>query len=123
MRELRHKYPAALVVVTLGASGAVAWDGVREVQSRGFVVDVVDPTGAGDAFRAGWLTAWLDAGPTGPARLPALLDFANATAALNCRAVGAQGGLPSRPEVLSLLTDSTVRRSNQSGPATEAGRR
>lgn len=122
MRELRIECPAALVVVTLGASGAVAWDGQREVRSPGFVVDVLDPTGAGDAFRAGFLVAWLEAGPDALARLPAVLDFANATAALNCRAAGAQAGLPSRPEVLRLLTDRRVRRSNQAGPATEVGR-
>lgn len=121
MRRLRIEYPAAIVVVTLGASGAVAWDGRREVRSPGFVVDVVDPTGAGDAFRAGLLVAWLESGSRGAGALPQVLDFANATAALNCRAVGAQSGLPSRLEVFGLLTDSAVRRSNQSGPAAEAG--
>lgn len=123
MRGLRAQYPQALVVVTLGASGGVAWDGQHEVRSPGFVVDVVDPTGAGDAFRAGFLAAWLDTDRRGARPLSAVLDFANATAALNCRAVGAQEGLPSRAEVLGLLTDSAVCRSNQSGAATEAGRR
>jgi sugar/nucleoside kinase (ribokinase family) len=115
MRQLSEEYGAPLVVVTLGASGARCWDGESEVQSPGFVVPVVDPTGAGDAFRAGFLAAWL----YGTSSLSDLLDFANATAALKCRAVGAQTGLPSRAEVLGLLTDRTVRRSNQTGSATE----
>jgi sulfofructose kinase len=121
MRKLRGEYPASLVVVTLGAAGAVAWDGMQELRSPGFVVDVLDPTGAGDAFRAGFLTAWLDTDRTESESLSDVLDFANATAALNCRAVGAQRGLPSRPEVLGLLTDSAVRRSNQSGRPTGDG--
>ncbi len=117
MRELRKEYGAAIVVVTLGASGAVCWDGESEIHSPGFVVPIVDPTGAGDAFRAGFLAAWLeDILP-----LSGLLDFANATAALKCRAVGAQTGLPSRAEVLGLLTDRDVRRSNQTGSARQAG--
>lgn len=117
MRQLSDEYGAAIVVVTLGASGAICWDGETEVQSAGFVVPVVDPTGAGDAFRAGFLAAWL----FGSSSLSDLLDFANATAALKCRAVGAQTGLPTRAEVLGLLTDRTVRRSNQAGSATEVG--
>lgn len=121
MRQLSAEYGAAIVVVTLGASGAVCWDGETEVRSRGFVVPVVDPTGAGDAFRAGFLARWLYGASYGTTELSDLLDFANATAALKCRAVGAQTGLPSRSEVLGLLTDRTVRRSNQTGSTTEAG--
>ena len=121
MRQLSSEYGGALVVVTLGASGAVCWDGETEVRSPGFVVPIVDPTGAGDAFRAGFLAGWIYGASYGAAALPDLLDFANATAALKCRATGAQTGLPSRAEVLGLLTDQSVRRSNQAGSATEVG--
>jgi sugar/nucleoside kinase (ribokinase family) len=117
VRKLSGEYGAAIVVVTLGASGALCWDGETEVQSAGYVVPVVDPTGAGDAFRAGFLAAWL----YGSSSLSDVLDFANATAALKCRALGAQTGLPSRAEVLGLLTDQTVHRSNQTGSAREVG--
>jgi len=117
MRELGQAYHPAIVIVTLGASGAICWDGEAERQSPGFAVPVVDPTGAGDAFRAGFLGAWL----YGNSTLDGLLDFANATAALKCRAVGAQTGLPSRTEVLELLTDRSVHRSNQAGSQSEAG--
>ncbi|HET6509336.1 MAG TPA: PfkB family carbohydrate kinase [Baekduia sp.] len=49
------------VVVTLGAGGSVWTDGrdaVRDAPEDR--VDVVDTTGAGDAFAAGWLAAWRD---------------------------------------------------------------
>ena len=121
MRRLKDEYGPSLVVVTLGAGGAVCWDGEHQIRSQGFVVPVVDPTGAGDAFRAGFLAAWLSGVASGTSGLSYLLDFANATAALKCRAVGAQAGLPSRAEVLALLTDSGAPRSNQSGSRTEVG--
>ncbi|MEO6221740.1 MAG: carbohydrate kinase family protein [Vicinamibacterales bacterium] len=121
MRQLAAEYDSALVIVTLGASGAVCWDGASEGRSPGFVVPVVDPTGAGDAFRAGFMAAWLQGSVNGRGTLADILDFANATAALNCRAVGAQAGLPARSEVVGLLTDPAVRRSNTTGSATQVG--
>ncbi|WP_343074425.1 carbohydrate kinase family protein [Phytoactinopolyspora limicola] len=71
------------VVVKLGAGGAV-WagdDGVRREPGR--VVDVVDTTGAGDAFAAGVLRAWC-AGDGVAAALRAGCD-------LGARAVGMVG--------------------------------
>ena len=111
VRVLRDRFPQALVVVTLGAQGAVAWEGSTEVVSPGFVVPVVDPTGAGDAFRAGFVRAWL----AGDRDLAGLLDHASAAAALSCRAVGAQAGLPAFPEVEALVTDPEAPRSNGHG--------
>jgi ribokinase len=49
------------VVVTLGADGAVWTDGAREVAAPAVAAGpVADTTGAGDAFTAGLLAAWLD---------------------------------------------------------------
>ncbi|MEJ2579939.1 MAG: ribokinase [Kineosporiaceae bacterium] len=50
-RLLRGRGPS-VVVITLGALGAVAVDGVRHRSVRPPPVDVVDTTGAGDAFTA-----------------------------------------------------------------------
>jgi ribokinase len=48
------------VVVTLGADGAAWTDGASEVTSPAVGGGVVeDTTGAGDAFTAGFLAAWL----------------------------------------------------------------
>lgn len=86
--------------VTSGAAGAtlVSEDG-RLVEVPAFSVDVTDETGAGDAFVAGLIDAWLLRGET-PAKAG---RFAAAVAGLNCREAGARGGLPTRPAVESWL--------------------
>jgi sugar/nucleoside kinase (ribokinase family) len=71
------------------------------VRTPAFPVPVVDTTGAGDAFRAGLAAAWVRGGEA--ATLARALAVANATAALNCRAEGAQQGLPSWEEVSALV--------------------
>jgi sulfofructose kinase len=89
---------ARLAIVTRGERGAVAQTPERRIESPAFVVDAVDTTGAGDVFRAGFvwgLLQGLDA--------EGVLRAANAAAALNCRALGAQGGLPDRVALEALL--------------------
>lgn len=89
----------AVVVVTMGAQGARGRErGGGWVASPGFKVDVVDTTGAGDAFHAGYLYALLEGWG-----LRERLRFANATAALACTGVGALAGLPTRAQVEALL--------------------
>jgi len=81
-------------VVTLGASGAIAlWQGELH-RSPAFRVEARDTTGAGDVFHAAFLWAVLDG-----AEIERALRFANAAAAMSCRALGAQGALPTRDEV------------------------
>ncbi len=57
-----HRMGASLVCLTLGAEGSlVSYDGgANQVRIPGRKVDVVDATGAGDAYWAGFLTAHLD---------------------------------------------------------------
>ncbi|MCO4319427.1 PfkB family carbohydrate kinase [Phyllobacterium sp. 21LDTY02-6] len=67
-----HRRGAALAVVTMGALGSLASDGKEIVQIGIKPVDVVDTTGAGDSFIAGFIAArsreggnlrvWLEAG-------------------------------------------------------------
>ena len=82
--------------VTLGREGSLAWANGREIRTPAFSVDCVDSTGAGDAFRGAFAAACLRA-PDGS--LEEALSYANAVAALNCRALGARGGLPTAAEV------------------------
>jgi sugar/nucleoside kinase (ribokinase family) len=72
------------LVVKRGAAGATWTDGARTLDVPADPADVVDTTGAGDAFAAGFLSAW--PGPPEPA-----LERAAALASL---AVARAGGRP-----------------------------
>lgn len=100
LQAMAREFDAPLVCMTLGAEGSLALCGGREIRTRGFVVDCADTTGAGDAFRGGLASGYLRA-PEGS--IEDALAYANAVAALNCRALGAQGGMPTRVEVDHLL--------------------
>ena len=102
LQQMATRFASAVAVVaTRGPAGAMALAGGQLIDVPGFAVDVADTTGAGDAFRAGLCAGWLRGDVQ--AELVQVLRFANATAALNCRAVGAQAGLPREAEVLALL--------------------
>jgi sugar/nucleoside kinase (ribokinase family) len=91
---------AAIVCVTLGQEGSLAWCNGREIRTAAFPVDCVDSTGAGDAFRGGFAAACLS---MPDADIEDVLAYANAVAALNCRKLGAREGLPSPAEVEQLM--------------------
>jgi sugar/nucleoside kinase (ribokinase family) len=96
LEEMAAAFAAPLVCVTLGAGGSLARCGGREIRTSGLKIECVDTTGAGDAFRGGFAAACLHA-PDGD--LEEALVYANAVAGLNCRRLGARGGLPTREEV------------------------
>lgn len=81
-------------IVTLGGDGALACapDGTNRVAA--LPVEVVDTTGAGDAF-TGALAAALDQGHA----LPAALARASIAGSLACTALGAQASLPRKAEI------------------------
>ena len=56
-RALAARHP--VVAVSLGADGAVWAAGTSVVHRPAHPTEVVDTTGAGDAFAAGLLAAWL----------------------------------------------------------------
>jgi sulfofructose kinase len=98
---LQRETGAAIVCVTLGERGSLARCNGMEVHMPAFLVDVVDTTGAGDVFRAGFIAAWLEHGEA--AELETVLRYANAVAALKCRELGARTGAPTREEVHAFL--------------------
>jgi sulfofructose kinase len=100
LEEMQSAFGAPIVCVTLGAEGSLARSGGRELRTPGFKVDCVDSTGAGDAFRGGFAAACLR-DPAGD--VEEALAYANAVAALNCRALGARGGIPTAGEVEQLM--------------------
>lgn len=86
------------VVVTLGASGAVAATDTGVLYQPAFAVDPLDSTGAGDAF-TGALAVGLGSGQP----MPAVLRRACAVGALATTVVGAQAGFPTGAEVDRML--------------------
>jgi sugar/nucleoside kinase (ribokinase family) len=94
VKEIFRRYSPVTSTVTLGARGAIGYDGRRTFHSPALPVTAVDTTGAGDVFHAGFLFALLDGLP-----FPEILDFANAAAGLSCRRMGGRGGIPSLTEI------------------------
>lgn len=90
---------AVIAVATQGERGATARYAGRSLRCPAFPVSVVDSTGAGDAFRAGFIWALLK----GEHKVSAILRLASAVAALNCLGQGAQGGLPNAAQVEHFL--------------------
>ena len=95
----------ALVVITRGSTGAVAWTAGAHVARPGRQIKLVDTVGAGDSFHAALLT-WLaehdSLAPATPAalkvpQLESMLDFASLAAAITCSRQGAQ--LPRRADL------------------------
>lgn len=100
LEAMAREFNAPLVCVTLGEEGSLARCQGREIRTPAFAVDCVDTTGAGDTFRAGFAAGCLLM-PDGD--IQDVLAYANAVAALNCRGLGARGGMPHRDEVERLL--------------------
>lgn len=88
LRKMQARYGCKLSAATLGEDGVLAWDGRHLVHSAAYRVPVVDTTGAGDIFRAGFIYGLLQDWP-----LEKQLDFSCAAAAMNCMAHGARGGI------------------------------
>lgn len=107
---------ARMAVVTLGEGGALARTRERWIESPGFEVEVRDTTGAGDAFHAGFLWALLEG-----LDAEGVLRAANAAAALNCRALGAQGGLPDRGELEAFLAGARRKPWREPAPGKRSG--
>ena len=108
LRRLRAEFRPSVAIVTLGEEGALALCGSAEIRCPAFAVPVVDSTGAGDAFRGGFIASWIR---FTDAPLEELLRHASAVAGLNCGALGAQTGLPDWSEVDVLVTAQPCARS------------
>ena len=101
LREMARRFEPSLTCATLGPKGSLSLVDGKEVRTPAFDVHVVDTTGAGDAFRAGFIAGWLRGGPD--ANVHDVLRYAHGVAALNCRGLGARDALPRHDEVEELI--------------------
>ena len=106
LRRIRNEYKMRVAAMTLGADGCMALDDEGFHYSPAFVVNCVDTTGAGDVFHGAFCYALLEGYP-----MEQLLEFSNAMAAINCKALGARGRIGTREEA-ERLTQSGERRVN-----------
>jgi len=100
---VKKRFGCMLTAATLGHDGVLAWDGQRFWYRPAYRVGVVDTTGAGDIFHAGFIYGLLQNWALGRT-----LDFGCAAAALNCTGAGARGGIRPVAEVEALM-DRNVR--------------
>lgn len=93
----------SLLVVKLGANGAIALrDGVR-YSAPAVPVTVVDPVGAGDSFNAGFLHKFLQG-----ADITTCLTFANLIGAFSTTAAGGTEAFRDRNRLANFLRTSTA---------------
>ena len=95
LRRMQVLYGCRVTAATLGV---LAWDGKKLIHNAAYHVPVVDTTGAGDIFRAGFIYGLLQEWP-----LERILDFSCGAAALNCMASGARGGIKTVAAVEALM--------------------
>ncbi|KHF38852.1 ribokinase [Halalkalibacter okhensis] len=86
------------VVVTKGSKGVSIWDNDQTMNIASYKVDVVDTTGAGDAFNGALAVALAE-----ESSLKDACRFATAVGALAVTKLGAQSGMPTREEVETFL--------------------
>lgn len=90
---------AKRVVITLGDQGSLYADEQREIYTPAFKVSPVDTTAAGDAFCGAYATALANG-----SSIEYCLKFATAAGAIAATRAGAVPSLPTRDEILSMLT-------------------
>jgi len=98
LRKTMNRFGCRLTAATLGQDGVLAWDGEQLVHRCAYRVPVVDTTGAGDIFHAGFVYGIHCDWP-----LERQLDFACAAAALNCQGLGARGNIQALDAIEELI--------------------
>jgi len=102
LRRMQLRFGNRLTAATLGEDGVLAWDGEQFHHRAAYRVPVVDTTGAGDIFHAGFIYGLLQDWP-----LDRQLDFACAAAALNCMFASARGGIKTVAAIEELMATTS----------------
>ncbi|MCY0859908.1 MAG: sugar kinase [Sulfolobaceae archaeon] len=101
--HLISKYGLDLVAIKMGKKGAyVKTSGKEEALVPSFNVKVIDTTGAGDAWNAGFIYSYY----VKKDKLEESVKFANAVAALKCMDYGAMYPLPTLNQVKKFLLEN-----------------
>ncbi|MBR3151724.1 MAG: bifunctional hydroxymethylpyrimidine kinase/phosphomethylpyrimidine kinase, partial [Erysipelotrichaceae bacterium] len=98
MADVFLKRGVKAVVIKTGEQGSWYFDGKRRFHHPAFAAEVVDTTGAGDNYAAGFIHAYLNKEP-----VPVCMAFASACAALSVAASGATGGVRSLQQIENYL--------------------
>ena len=101
--EALRRAGAAAVVVTLGARGCIVSTAERALRAGVFTVDVVDPSGSGDAFDAGYIVGMLEGWD-----LERTVRFASAAGASCCTRLGCTAGVWDRARAESFCGAHTL---------------
>lgn len=116
LSELRRASGAdPVIAVSMGARGSAVSAGGADIASKAFTVDVIDTTGAGDAFLSAMLYGIIrtaEATPLtsamrsfSPSHWKEILDFSNAAGALCASRKGAIPALPRLDEITDFLKE------------------
>ena len=100
LASMAEEFPARVVCATLGEEGSLARCGGREIRTAGFRWTAWTRPARAMCFAAPFVAGCLK---SPDADIEDVLTYANAVAALNCRALGARGGIPTPQEVDDLL--------------------
>jgi sugar/nucleoside kinase (ribokinase family) len=93
-----QRQASGFLCATLGREGAMALVDGEILYVKGFEVDAIDTTGAGDVFHAGFIYGLLQNW-----ELREILRFANGAAALKCGGLGGRKGIPTLEEIHKFL--------------------
>lgn len=99
--EVFHQKGIGCVMITLGAKGVFVSQNGESRVIKGFRVQAVDTTAAGDTFNGGFVTALLNGEFFDDA-----IRFGQAAAAISVTRQGAQPSIPSRQETLDFLANA-----------------
>jgi len=92
-----------LIIVTKGKNGSTLYTKSHQYSSNGFNVEVVDTTGAGDAFIGAFLFQISRDGYIDYDKIETYLQFSNAVGALATTKIGPTGAIPTLAEVNAFL--------------------
>ncbi|MEG0252405.1 MAG: PfkB family carbohydrate kinase, partial [Christensenellaceae bacterium] len=95
---MTKKYPHASILLTLGADGAMYFDGQKTYSQPIFKVKAVDTTAAGDTFLGYFINGLLNKLP-----IPKILEIAAKAASITVSHKGAAQSIPTIDTVLSAL--------------------